>query len=163
MPEQFVFATSVFVLIASVILLSIILWAIPVRLWVEAISAGVKVGILYLVGMRLRKVNPPAVVRPLIWATKAGLPLAIGDLEAHYLAGGAVDRVVRALISADKANIDLSFQQAAAIDLAGRHRYQRGTGAETADDEAGAPRDHLTVFVDLHGDDRLRDAGLVGA
>ena len=124
MPEQFVFTTSVFVLITSIILLSIVLWAIPVRLWVEAISAGVKVGILYLVGMRLRKVNPPAVVRPLIWATKAGLPLAIDDLEAHYLAGGAVDRVVRALISADKANIDLSFQQAAAIDLAGRDVFE---------------------------------------
>jgi uncharacterized protein YqfA (UPF0365 family) len=100
--------------------ISFIAWAIPVRLWIEAISAGVKVGIGYLVGMRLRKVSPPAVVRPLIWANKAGLDLHINDLEAHYLAGGSVDRVVRALISADKANIDLSFRQAAAIDLAGR-------------------------------------------
>jgi uncharacterized protein YqfA (UPF0365 family) len=70
--------------------------------------------------MRLRKVSPPAVVRPLIWATKAGLDFRIDDLEAHYLAGGSVDRVVRAMISADKANIDLSFRQGAAIDLAGR-------------------------------------------
>jgi len=74
--------------------------------------------------MRLRKVVPPAVVRPLIWATKAGILLDVGDLEAHYLAGGAVDRVVRALISADKANIDLSFKQAAAIDLAGRDVFE---------------------------------------
>jgi uncharacterized protein YqfA (UPF0365 family) len=90
-------------------------------LWVEAVSAGVRVGIGYLVGMRLRKVSPPAVVRPLIWASKAGLDLNISDLEAHYLAGGSVDRVVRALISADKARIELAFRQAAAIDLAGRN------------------------------------------
>jgi uncharacterized protein YqfA (UPF0365 family) len=112
--------TTTFFIVGAIILISFIAWAIPVRLWIEAISAGVKVGIGYLVGMRLRKVSPPAVVRPLIWANKAGLDLHINDLEAHYLAGGSVDRVVRALISADKANIDLSFRQAAAIDLAGR-------------------------------------------
>jgi len=77
-----------------------------------------------LVGMRLRKVSPPAVVRPLINATKAGLDLNIDALEAHYLAGGRVDRVVGALISADKANIDLAFNQAAAIDLAGRDVFE---------------------------------------
>ncbi len=102
----------------------IIAWAIPVRLWIEAISAGVKVGIGSLVGMRLRKVSPPAVVRPLITATKAGLDLDINALEAHYLAGGRVDRVVGALISADKANIDLTFNRAAAIDLAGRDVFE---------------------------------------
>ncbi len=108
----------------AAILLMIIFWAIPVRLWIEAISAGVKLGIGYLVGMRLRKVSPPEVVRPLIWATKAGIELHVADLEAHYLAGGRVDRVVKALISADKANIDLPFQQAAAIDLAGRDVFE---------------------------------------
>ncbi len=101
-----------------------VLWAVPVRLWIEAISAGVRLGITYLIGMRLRKVPPPAVVRPLIWATKAGLSIRIADLEAHYLAGGRVDRVVTALISADKANIELSFNQAAAIDLAGRDVFE---------------------------------------
>jgi uncharacterized protein YqfA (UPF0365 family) len=70
--------------------------------------------------MRLRKVNPAMVVRPLIAATKAGLNLQTRGLEAHYLAGGHVDRVVKALISADKANLGLSFERAAAIDLAGR-------------------------------------------
>ena len=119
MQEEFL-VTTTFFLVGAVVILSVIAWAIPVRLWIEAISAGVRVGIGYLVGMRLRKVSPPAVVRPLIWANKAGLDLQIGDLEAHYLAGGSVDRVVRAMISADKANIDLSFRQAAAIDLAGR-------------------------------------------
>jgi uncharacterized protein YqfA (UPF0365 family) len=119
MQDEFLITTTFF-LVGSIVILSILAWAIPVRLWVEAISAGVRVGIGYLVGMRLRKVSPPAVVRPLIWANKAGLELEISDLEAHYLAGGSVDRVVRAMISADKANIDLSFRQAAAIDLAGR-------------------------------------------
>jgi len=112
------------VLAGAFILVSIILWAVPVRLWIEAISASVKVGIGSLIGMRLRKVSPPAVVRPLITATKAGLDLDINALEAHYLAGGRVDRVVGALISADKASIDLSFNQAAAIDLAGRDVFE---------------------------------------
>jgi uncharacterized protein YqfA (UPF0365 family) len=123
MDDLFQF-TGGFAVIFFVFFLFILLWAVPVRLWIEAISAGAKVGIGYLVGMRLRKVNPPAVVRPLIWATKAGLSVRLDDLEAHYLAGGRVDRVVRALISADKANIDLSFQQAAAIDLAGRDVFE---------------------------------------
>jgi uncharacterized protein YqfA (UPF0365 family) len=102
----------------------VVLWAlfsfIPVRLWIEALAAGVRIGLMTLVGMRLRKVNPAAVVRPLINATKAGLDLKVDLLEAHYLAGGNVDRVVKALISADKAGIELGFQRAAAIDLAGR-------------------------------------------
>lgn len=105
-------------------LVSILLWAIPVRLWIEALSAGVKVGIGTLIGMRLRKVSPAAIVRPLINATKAGLDLGTDQLEAHYLAGGRVDRVVGALISADKANIELAFNQAAAIDLAGRDVFE---------------------------------------
>ena len=115
---------SIFILVGSLLLISIVAWAVPVRLWVEAISAGVKIRISYLIGMRLRKVTPAAVVRPLIWATKAGIPLNINDLEAQYLAGGDVLRVVRALISADKASIELAFQQAAAIDLAGRDVFE---------------------------------------
>ncbi|HCK59633.1 MAG TPA: hypothetical protein DHW11_00295 [Gemmatimonadetes bacterium] len=113
-----------FLLFGSIFLVGMIAWAIPVRLWVEALSAGVTVRIGTLVGMRLRKVSPPAVVRPLINATKAGLDLDINALEAHYLAGGNVARVVGALISADKASIDLPFNQAAAIDLAGRDVFE---------------------------------------
>jgi len=112
--------SAVFLLVFIVFVLMIILWAVPVRLWIEAVFAGVRVGLGDLVGMRLRKVTPAAVVRPLIAATKAGLQLSTNELEAHYLAGGNVDRVVKALISADKANIILPFQQATAIDLAGR-------------------------------------------
>jgi uncharacterized protein YqfA (UPF0365 family) len=107
-------------LMAAVILLGLLFNFVPVRLWIEAWFSGVRIGLGTLVGMRLRKVSPPGVVRPLIAATKAGLSLDVNDLEAHYLAGGNVDRVVRALISADKAGIALSFQKAAAIDLAGR-------------------------------------------
>jgi len=113
-------AAPFIVLILIVIGLLFLNWAIPVRLWIEAIFAGVRVSISDLIGMRLRKVNPAGVVRPLIAATKAGLDLTTRQLEAHYLAGGHVDRVVKALISADKANLGLGFAQAAAIDLAGR-------------------------------------------
>ena len=113
-----------FVMFFAILIISVIAWAVPVRLWIEALSAGVRVGMGNLIGMRLRKVSPPAVVRPLIWATKAGIPLKVNDLEAHYLAGGQVERVVRALISADKASIEMSFQQAAAIDLAGRDVFE---------------------------------------
>ena len=123
MQEQLL-ATQFVFLAFAVILVFFVAWAIPVRLWVEAMSAGVHVGIGTLVGMRLRKVSPAGIVRPLITATKAGLDLDINSLEAHYLAGGRVDRVVGALISADKANIELSFNQAAAIDLAGRDVFE---------------------------------------
>lgn len=115
---------TILLVMGGAALILLLFWAVPVRLWIEAISAGVKLGIGYLVGMRLRKVSPPEVVRPLIWATKAGIDLRVADLEAHYLAGGRVDRVVKALISADKANIELPFQQAAAIDLAGRDVFE---------------------------------------
>ena len=115
---------TLFVIFFGILFISVIAWAVPVRLWVEALSADARVGMGNLVGMRLRKVSPPAVVRPLIWATKAGIPLKVNDLEAHYLAGGQVERVVRALISADKASIEMSFQQAAAIDLAGRDVFE---------------------------------------
>lgn len=104
----------------AVIFLLFLFWAVPVRLWVEAIFAGVRVSIGELIGMRLRKVSPHLVVRPLITATKAGLDMTTRQLEAHYLARGHVDRVVQALISAEKANLGLTFERAAAIDLAGR-------------------------------------------
>jgi len=115
---------SLVVLFIVIAFISLVAWAVPVRLYIEALSAGARVGMGNLIGMRLRKVTPAAVVRPLIWATKAGIPLNVDALEAHYLAGGEVDRVVRALISADKANIEMGFQQAAAIDLAGRDVFE---------------------------------------
>ena len=115
---------AIFIAIMVVLGMLLITWAVPIRLWIEAMASGVHVGLGSLVGMRLRKVSPPAIVRPLIAATKAGLKLDVDEFEAHYLAGGDVARVANALISADKANIDLGFEQAAAIDLAGRDVFE---------------------------------------
>ena len=95
-------------------------YLIPVRLWIAAIAAGVRVGVFNLVGMRLRKVDPHVIINSMIMLHKAGLTVITDRLEAHYLAGGDVIRVVKALISADKANMDLKFERACAIDLAGR-------------------------------------------
>ena len=114
---------AVFVAVVAVLIIMFIVllaWVIPVGLWVAAIAAGVKVRLVNLVGMRLRRVPPTAIVNPQINATKAGLSLDLDRLEAHYLARGNVMRVVNALIAADKAQIELSFERAAAIDLAGR-------------------------------------------
>jgi uncharacterized protein YqfA (UPF0365 family) len=104
----------------GVVAIGVLLSFIPVRLWIEAWFSGVRIGMGTLVGMRLRKVSPAGIIRPLIAATKAGLDLRVNELEAHYLAGGSVGRVTQALISADKAGIELKFPTAAAIDLAGR-------------------------------------------
>ena len=107
-------------LVVALVAVLAFLHFVPVGLWITAIFSGVRVGLGTLVGMRLRKVNPGDIVRPLISATKAGLDLDVNQMEAHYLAGGNVGRVVTALISADRANIDLPWKRATAIDLAGR-------------------------------------------
>ncbi|UQA58655.1 flotillin-like protein FloA [Polyangium aurulentum] len=96
------------------------LYLVPVPLWIAAWASGAYVGLSTLVGMRFRRVPPGAIVTGRISAVKAGLDISTNDLEAHYLAGGNVVRVVTALISADKANIHLPLKRAAAIDLAGR-------------------------------------------
>lgn len=93
---------------------------VPIGLWVSSLAANVQVSIFNLIGMRLRRVIPSRIVIPLIKSTKAGMGLTVNQLEAHYLAGGNVDNVVNALIAAHRADIDLQFEKAAAIDLAGR-------------------------------------------
>ena len=123
--------------IGAIIALFIFLYFVPVNLWITAIFSGVRVGLLELVFMRIRKVPPSLIVNAMITATKAGLKVQEGsddpetkrdiksqDLETHYLAGGNVPQVIRALISADKANINLTFRQATAIDLAGRDVFE---------------------------------------
>jgi uncharacterized protein YqfA (UPF0365 family) len=112
------------VIAAIVVVFSLILYLVPLRLWIAAWSSGVYVGLARLVGMRLRRVPPATVVTARISAAKAGLDISLDDLEAHFLAGGDVVRVVNALISADKANINLPLKRAAAIDLAGRDVLQ---------------------------------------
>jgi uncharacterized protein YqfA (UPF0365 family) len=118
--EEQIFGISLLLIIGGFALIMLILWMVPVRLWVTAMASGAYVNLTTLIGMRLRRVSPATIIWPLIAATKAGLHLDITDLEAHYLAGGNVSNVVNALISADKANIDLDFKRAAAIDLADR-------------------------------------------
>lgn len=116
-------SSVVFLISISLITLFLALFFsfVPVGLWISALAANVKVGIFNLIGMKLRRVNPNKIVFPLIKATKGGIKLNVNQLEAHYLAGGNVDMVVDALIASHRANMDLPFERAAAIDLAGRN------------------------------------------
>ena len=110
--------------VGVIVLLIIMLYFIPIGLWFSALVSGVKISLLQLFLMRFRKVPPGVIVRALIEGTKAGVPLNRDALEAHYLAGGHGSRVVHALVSASKANIDLTFNMATAIDLAGRDVFE---------------------------------------
>ncbi len=102
--------------IIALILLGIIFSFI--NIWIQARMSGAPISFLTLLSMKLRKVPIGLVVQSRITAIKAGLPLTTDQLEAHFLAGGDVNQVVRALIAADKANLNLDFKRAAAIDLA---------------------------------------------
>ena len=124
------------------VLVFIFLYFVPVNLWITAQFSGVRIGLLELVFMRVRRVPPSIVVNSLITATKAGLTIKDDvhtssrklqgpDLETHYLAGGNVLQVITALISAEKANIELTFKQATAIDLAGRDVFEAVTMSVT--------------------------------
>ncbi|MBQ0128045.1 MAG: flotillin-like protein FloA [Bacteroidales bacterium] len=110
---------AIWIAVGAVALI-IILWFFPVALWFQALLSGVHISLIQLVLMRWRGVNPKTIVMAMIMGTKAGLKLRSNELEAHYLAKGNVNKVVMALISANKANINLDFQSATAIDLAGR-------------------------------------------
>lgn len=110
-----------FIILGLILVIFLGLALSVINLWVRALFAEAPVRIRDLIGMKLRRVPPAQVVLTYISGIKAGLPITTNDLEAHYLAGGNMQSVVRALIAADKASIDLSFQQAAAIDLAGRN------------------------------------------
>lgn len=108
--------------LVGVILVALILflYLVPVGIWFQALISGVYVNLVQLIFMRFRKVPPTVIIHNMISASKAGIKLKQNDLEAHYLAGGHVNSVVDALISADKANMNLDFKTATAIDLAGR-------------------------------------------
>ncbi|MDQ0204256.1 flotillin-like protein FloA [Pectinatus haikarae] len=111
---------SGFILVLAVIIIMMFLYFVPLGLWISALAANVPVGIFTLVGMRMRRVIPQRIILPLIKANKAGLTVNSNQLEAHYLAGGNVDKVIDALIAAHRAQIPLPFERSAAIDLAGR-------------------------------------------
>ncbi|NMD38349.1 MAG: flotillin-like protein FloA [Christensenellaceae bacterium] len=110
----------VIAIIGVLFLVSIVLRFVPLGLWITAISSGVHVSIASLIGMRLRRIVPKRIVEPLIKARKAGLDINLNQLETHFLAGGNIDKVINALIAAQRAGMSLSFEKACAIDLAGR-------------------------------------------
>ena len=111
---------SGFLLVLVILAVMLFLHFVPLGLWISALAANVNVSILTLVGMRMRRVPPAAIILAIIKANKAGLDVQVNQLEAHYLAGGNVDKVVDALIAAHRAQIPLPFERSAAIDLAGR-------------------------------------------
>ena len=115
---------GIVMVVVILIVVGVFLSFIPLGLWVSALASGVYVSIFTLVGMRIRRVSPAKIVGPLIKAEKAGLHMEISKMEAHYLAGGNLDRVITALITARGANIKLDFPEACAIDLAGRDVLQ---------------------------------------
>ena len=116
---------SVFLLIGIIAILAVFFYFVPFLLWISARVSGVRISLIQLFLMRIRKVPPQVIVRAMIEAHKAGLKTITRDgLESDYLAGGHVERVVHALVSASKANIDLGFQMATAIDLAGRDVFE---------------------------------------
>src|SRR5260221_6044252 len=108
----------VFVLIA--VLVFFIMAFQFLGLYVRALVSGARVSMLELVGMRLRKVNAGVIVNSRIQAMRAGLPIMQAEMESHVLAGGRLSNVINAMIAANKANIDLTWKTATAIDLAGR-------------------------------------------
>lgn len=113
-----------YLMIILIVVLIIILFAISARflsLWFRAFVSGTPISFFNIIGMSLRKIPPKVIVDARIASYKAGLKsISVADLETHYLAGGRVLEVVKALIAADKANIELTWRQATAIDLAGR-------------------------------------------
>ena len=118
------FALILFVLVLAVIVLIVFLNFVPLGLWISALASGVHVSIGTLIGMKIRRIQPKRLIYPLIKANKAGLDLSVSKLETHFLAGGNVDRVINALIAAQRANIEMAFEKACAIDLAGRDVFE---------------------------------------
>lgn len=112
--------TLIITIVGGIIAFFVLIYLLPVNLWFTAQLSNVRISLINLVLMRLRKVPPALVTNAMITSTKAGLRITSNEIETHYLAGGNVNKVIKALISADKANIPLDFKLATAIDLAGR-------------------------------------------
>ena len=112
-----------FIAVVALVIIALIFIVIIGRffmLWIQAFAAKAGVTMLSLIGMSLRKVNPHVIVLSRIRGVQAGLPIPTSEMESHYLAGGRVPNVITALIAANRANIELSWKTATAIDLAGR-------------------------------------------
>ncbi len=117
--------TIIIICAVAIVVLCVFFYYVPFFLWISARVSGVRISLVQLFLMRIRQVPATTIVKAMIEAHKAGLhDVTRDDLEAHYLAGGNVDAVVHALVSASKANIDLGFKMATAIDLAGRDVFQ---------------------------------------
>ncbi|MCQ2457238.1 MAG: flotillin-like protein FloA [Clostridia bacterium] len=112
------------IIVIVIVFLAVFFHFVPMGLWISSLASGVHISIGTLIGMRIRRIQPQRLVYPLIKANKAGLELTISQLETHYLAGGNVDKVINALIAAQRANITMAFEKACAIDLAGRDVFQ---------------------------------------
>jgi uncharacterized protein YqfA (UPF0365 family) len=114
--------------IIMLVILSLIVFAISAKyigMWFQAFVSGTPISLINIIGMSMRKIPPRLIVMARITAFKAGLKnLTVNDLETHYLAGGHVNDIVRAMIAADKANIPLDWREATAIDLAGRDLFE---------------------------------------
>ena len=156
--------------IVTLILFSTFISFVPIPLWINSLFAGVKVSLGALVGMRLRKVPPAIIVNSLITAVKSGLQLNTNDLETHYMSGGNVPRVINALIAADKAGIELDFQMACGIDLAGRNILEaiqtsvnpRVIDAPTSGKIGAVAKDGIQIFAKARVTVRTNIKTLVG-
>jgi uncharacterized protein YqfA (UPF0365 family) len=111
---------AILIIVLIFVLIFIVMISNFLGLYVRSYVSGASVGFVDLIGMRLRKVNGLAIVNSRIQAHRAGLKVSTAEMESHYLAGGNVQRVINAMIAANKANIELPWQTATAIDLAGR-------------------------------------------
>jgi uncharacterized protein YqfA (UPF0365 family) len=146
--------TVVLIVVGLIVFIFICIFLYFFKVWIRALASGARVSIASLVGMKLRKVSPLVIVDARIMAVKAGLDVSTNDLETHYLAGGNVNKVVRALIAADKANIELGFKRAAAIDLAGRDvldAVQTSVNPRVIDAPNPAKGDPLVAAVAMDG------------
>jgi len=145
------------IILALILLIPVFIFLYFVKLWVRAAMSGARVRLWNLLGMKLRRVPPSLIVDARIRLVKAGLEVDTNSLEAHYLAGGDVIRVVQGLIAADKANIEMVFQRAAAIDLAGRDVLEAvQTSVKPKVINCPVPEESATGWLDAVAKDGIR-------
>jgi len=142
-----ILATATFVWVVCVVLALIAFVALGVigpvfTLWVQALFSGAPISAFNIIGMKLRKVDPRIVVLSRIRAVQAGFDIPVADMERHYISGGSVPEVVTAMVTADRAKVELTWETAAALNLAGRDVMdvaRRLANGETVERLADAP------------------------